>query len=216
MVTICPSLIRTLMTSAALTDILWASSPTVIVSGTGMWRTTGSAGGTNAGCCCSLATGRCRATFGWCHPPPPPAVSPRVLIVRRLAPSSRHTVTCLTGFFALRSAPAPAVFALCKVVSAPGAGCAPAAAAFAASAARCSASRCSASLRSRSCFSASSAAWRAVSSSWRRFSASRSSVSRWSITGAGAGGASGTSGTGGAAVSAASRLTKTRFLRTST
>ena len=49
MVTIEPSFINALITSAAFTDILCASSPTVIVSGTDTSRTTGSVGALKAG-----------------------------------------------------------------------------------------------------------------------------------------------------------------------
>ena len=212
-VTIWPSFISTLMTSAAFTDILWARSATVIVSGTWISRTTGSTGPA-AGRAVSSAC-LWRPPFGVCQPVPPVA-SPRVLIARFFALSSRQTVTCFAGFFAFFSA-ASAVFGLCSVVSA-AAGCVGAAAACAAaraasSAARCSASRFSASRRSRSAFSASSAAWRAASSASRRLSCSRSSTSRPSTWWRGAGGAS-TAVAGWP--SPASRFTNTRFLRTST
>src|SRR5438309_395779 len=54
-VTMLPSFISTLITSAALTDILWARSPTLMVSGTMTSRTTGSAGALN--CCTVSAAG---------------------------------------------------------------------------------------------------------------------------------------------------------------
>src|SRR5690606_13210813 len=69
-------------------------------------------------------------------------------------------------------------------------------------------SRCRSSSR-RSCFSRSSAACRSRSWRWRRSSSSRAASSSLSMTGAGAGGASGVAGP-------PSRLTNTRFLRTST
>jgi len=75
---------------------------------------------------------------------------------------------------------------LCSVVS-PAAGAAGALA---------SAGFCSAALRSRSCFSASSAAWRAASSSCLRCSCSRSSTCRASIAAPGAGGGASAAGPG--------------------
>src|SRR5689334_9875112 len=142
-------------------------------------------------------------------------MSPRVLIWRRRTESSRRMVVCLT-FFAFLSGFASPALGACSVPgpagAAPAAGCAGAArsAAFA-----------SASRRSRSCFSRSSLAWISESCCWRFCSSSRSLSSRGS--GPAAGGAAGGGGGGGisAAVAAAasslgSRLTKTRFLRTST
>src|SRR5262252_3017059 len=201
MVTMLPIFISTLMTSAALIDILWARSPTVIVSGTMISRTTGSVGAVNLGALSAAAPAvLCRPPLGLCQPEAP-CTSPRVLMVRRLTPSSDQTLISL-AFLApfLTSAPG-ATLGLCSVVVAPGAAGALASTGF-----------CSAALRSRSCFSASSAAWRAASSScWRR-SCSRSSTWRGSIAaGAGAGG-----GVSGAWPGSASRLTNTRFFLTST
>src|SRR5882762_8276954 len=194
-----PSFISTLMTSAALTDILWARSPTEMVSGTMTSRTTGSAGALN--CCTPSATG---ATAVLCLPlglcqPEAPCTSPRVLIVRRLTPSSFQTLISFAFFAPFFSAPG-ATFGLCSVVSDAGAG----ACAFA------SLGLPSASLRSRSCFSARSAACRAANSSCRRCSSSRSSASRESTAAAEGPGAS------AGAPGSASRLTKMRFFLTST
>jgi hypothetical protein len=119
-------------------------------------------------------------------------------MVRRLTPSSCQTLISLAFFAPFFSAPG-ATLGLCRVVSAAGA---------LASAGFCSVSR--AALRSRSCFSASSAAWRVASSSWRRRSCSRSSASRASIAAAGAAGAS------DAGPGSDSRFTKMRFFLTST
>src|SRR6266513_1571523 len=200
MVTMLPSFISTLMTSAALTDILWARSPTLMVSGTMISRITGSTGALN--CCTLSAAGAaallCLAPLGVCQPEAP-WTSPRVLIVRRLTPSSFQTLTSFAFFAPFFSAPG-ATFGLCSVVSAAGTdddvstwpGLA------------------SASLRSRSCFSATSAACRAASSSCRRCSSSRSSASRES-TAAPAG-----PGVSAGAPGSASRLTKMRFFLTST
>ena len=47
MVAMVPSFISALMTSAAFTDMRWASSPTVMVSGTATSRTSGSVGCAN-------------------------------------------------------------------------------------------------------------------------------------------------------------------------
>jgi hypothetical protein len=77
-VTIWPSFISTLMTSAALTDILWARSATVIVSGTDTSRTVASAGA--AACAPSPSSRPClRCPFGPRQAPVPPEESPRVL-----------------------------------------------------------------------------------------------------------------------------------------
>ena len=50
MVAMVPSFISALITSAALTDMRWASSPTVMVSGTATSRTSGSVGWANVVC----------------------------------------------------------------------------------------------------------------------------------------------------------------------
>ena len=105
MVTIWPSFIRCLMTSAALTDILWARSATVMVSAICTSRTTGSL---------DPAPWASSRWSRWRPPPrgPPrqplaPPVSPRVLSARRLAPSSCHeedSFSDLTCFLSLPSA----------------------------------------------------------------------------------------------------------------
>src|SRR5260221_199723 len=84
MVTIEPIFIMVLMTSAAFTDILWARSPTEIVSGTSTSITLGSAGAAND---VAPSSSRWRAPRER-HPSRPPEASPPVLIVRRLATSS--------------------------------------------------------------------------------------------------------------------------------
>src|SRR6266513_255400 len=201
-VTMLPSFISTLITSAALTDILWARSPTLMVSGTMSSRTTGSAGALN--CCTFSAAGAtavlCLAPLGVCQPEAP-CTSPRVLIVRRLTPSSFQTLISFAFFAPFFSAPG-ATFGLCSVVSEPGA-----------EAGACvfiSLGLPSASLRSRSCFSAKSAACLAANSSCRRCSSSRSSASRESTAAPEEPGAS------AGAPGSASRLTKMRFFLTST
>src|SRR6266436_4432647 len=199
MVAMLPSFISTLMTSAALTDILCARSPTVIVSGTITSRTTGSAGALNCGAASAAVAAAvlCRAPLGVCQPEAP-WTSPRVLMVRRFTLSSFQTLTSLAFLAPFFSAPG-ATLGLCSVVSAAG---------VLASPGFCSVSR--ASLRSRSCLSASSAACLAANSSCRRRSCSRNSASRASIAGADDGDVSAT------ASGSASRLTKTRFFLTST
>src|SRR5712671_2549616 len=193
-----PSFISTLMTSAAFTDILWARSPTVMVSGTMTSRATASADALN--CCTPSAAGAAAVLclpLGLCQPEAP-CTSPRVLIVRRLTPSSFQTLISFAFFAPFFSVPG-ATFGLCSVVS-PAEG---AAGAFA------SAGLPSASFFSRSCFSAISAACRAANSSCRRCSSSRSSASRVSTAT--------TEGPGvSAAPGSASRLTKMRFFLTST
>ena len=65
MVTIWPSFIRCLMTSAALTDILCARSATLMVSGTWTSRAMNSCG-----------AGSLRRSFCWLRPPRPPDLPP--------------------------------------------------------------------------------------------------------------------------------------------
>src|SRR5258706_9579750 len=215
-----PSFISTLILPPPLPDMRCASSPTVIVSGPAFSRTTGWVGCATA---FSPVLGadppRWRPPPRPCQPPTPPPMSPRVLMVRRRTESSRRMVVCLT-FFAFFSAFGSPAFGACSVPVA----AAPAAAAAAGGggAAR-STCLCSASRRSRSCFSRSSVAWISESCCWRLCSCSRSSSSLGS--GPAGAGAAGGGGGGGAGISAAvaaaassegSRLTKTRFLRTST
>ena len=92
-VTICPSFISVLMTSAAFTDILCARSATEIVSGTVMSRISGSAGRR------AVRRRRRRGASGAdpCGTLQPvdaaaPGVSPRVLSALRRATSSCHAV----------------------------------------------------------------------------------------------------------------------------
>src|SRR5688572_18229931 len=208
MVAMVPSFINALITSAALTDMRWASSPTVMVSGTATSRTSGSVGWANV-VCSPLGAERCRPPPRECQPPTPPPESPRVLIWRRRTESSRSTVVGFTFFGFLSVLASVAGFGACSVVGVAAEG----AAAAASAAAFC----CSASLRSRSCFSRSSAACSSASCSWRRASSCRSSISFASTVGAGGGGGGGASAaTACAATSAGSRFTNTRFLRTST
>ena len=108
MVAMVPSFISVLITSAAFTDNLCASSPTVMVSGTGISRTTGSSGWVTA-TCSAPAAGRCRMPPRPCQPPTPPPASPRVLIVRRRTESSRRMVVVL-AFLGLFSPFASSVF----------------------------------------------------------------------------------------------------------
>src|SRR5512132_312315 len=220
MVAMLPSFISTLMTSTALTDIRCASSPTVIVSGTAISRTTGSAGCANAVSPALGAAARWRDPPLPCQPATPPPMSPRVLMVRRRTESSRRMVVCLT-FLAFFSAFGSPAFGACRVPVAGAAAAAAAAAGATAGGAARSICFCSASRRSRSCFSRSSAAWISDSCCWRFCSCSRSSNSLGSgPAGTGAGGGAAGAGISAAVAAAASsegsRLTKTRFLRTST
>ena len=207
MVAMVPSFISALMTSAALTDMRCASSPTVIVSGTAISRTTGSVGAANV-LVSAAPAGRWRVPPRACQPATPPPTSPRVLMVRRRAESSRSTVVGFAFFGFFSTFASAAGLGACSVVGAL------AGAETAAAAAAASAAFCSASLRSRSCFSRSSAAWISASCCWRRASSSRISISLVSTAGGGGGGAS--AATAAAVTSAGSRFTKTRFLRTST
>jgi hypothetical protein len=71
-VTMVPIFISTLITSAALIDILWARSPTVMVSGTMTSRVTGSVGAAN---CVALSAAAvadlCLPPLGLCQPEAP-------------------------------------------------------------------------------------------------------------------------------------------------
>src|SRR6185436_1508471 len=209
MVAMVPSFISALITSAAFTDMRCASSPTVMVSGTATSRTSGSVGWAKV-VGSPLGAERCPPRPRECQPPTPPPESPRVLIWRRRTESSRSTVVVFAflGFLSVLASPV-AGFGACSVVAGVPAGAdAASAAAF-----------CSASLRSRSCFSRSSAACSSASCCWRRASSSRSAISfRSTVGAAGAGGGGGgvSAATAWAATSAGSRLTNTRFLRTST
>ena len=122
MVTIVPSFIITLMTSAAFTAMRCASSPTVIVSGTAISRTTGSVGATKVGCSPLGATGRWRAPTRECQPATPPPASPRVLIVRRRAESSFRMVVVLAFFAFLSPLPSSDLGFACSVPSVGAAG----------------------------------------------------------------------------------------------
>ncbi len=209
-----PSFISVLITSAALTAILCARSPTEMVSGTSTSRTIGSAG---------IWAGWTSSAWRWRprgpprQPAAPPAASPRVLMPRRLAASSFQAVEA--GFLAFLSSGLTA--GLCSVplgAASPAFGAAFSSSAFlaASSAAFCiCANRSSASCfarSSRSCRSLISFAWIACSSAWRWASSSRSRACSASITGAEGETGGATSGV----ASPVSRLTSTRFLRTST
>ena len=87
MVTIWPSFIKVLMTSAAFTDIFCASAATVMVSGTSTSCTIGSVGNENA--CEPLSSERTLTAALWARQPSAPPKSPRVLMARRRALSSR-------------------------------------------------------------------------------------------------------------------------------
>src|SRR3954470_15713993 len=112
-----PSFIRALMTSAAFTDMRWASSPTVMVSGTATSRTSGSVGAAKA-VCSPLELPRCLPPPRACQPPTPPPASPRVLMVRRRAESSRSTVVgfAFFGFLSVFASPVAGLGA-CSVVA---------------------------------------------------------------------------------------------------
>ena len=106
MVTIWPSFISTLMTSDAFTDILWARSATVMVSGTDTSRTTGSDGIDAPAPLPSSCRSCLRCPFGPRQPPAPPEASPRVFSARFFCCSSDQLdaslpdLTSLTpGFF---------------------------------------------------------------------------------------------------------------------
>src|SRR5687768_4462709 len=208
MVAMVPSFISALMTSAAFTVMRWASSPTVMVSGTATSRTSGSVGCAKVVCSLPPLACRWRPPPRACQPPTPPPESPRVLIWRRRTESSRSTVVVF-AFFGFLSVLTSPVFGACSVVGAAPAGAGAAAAASAAA-------FCSASLRSRSCFSRSSAACSSASCCCRRASASLNSTSFGSTLGATGAGGGVSAATACAATSAGSRFTKTRFLRTST
>ncbi|OIQ74978.1 hypothetical protein GALL_433590 [mine drainage metagenome] len=123
MVTIWPSFIRLLITSAALTDILCARSATVMVSGTCTSRTIISVG---AAICCTVSRSlrparRPPAALGPRQPPAPPVGLPRDLMARRLAASSAQdddSFSDLTCLFSLRTSPA----AVAGLAAAPAAG----------------------------------------------------------------------------------------------
>ncbi len=99
-VTIWPSFISTLITSAALTDILCARSATVIVSGTAISRTTGS-----DGICTAAAPSSCRSCLRWPlgprQPPAPPDTSPRVFSRRFFCCSSDQLDASLPDLISL-------------------------------------------------------------------------------------------------------------------
>ncbi len=123
MVTIWPSFISVLMTSAAFTDILCARSATVMVSGTEISRTTGS-DGIDIPEPPSSWRSCLRWPFGPRQPPAPPEVSPRVFSARFFCCSSDQLeaslpdLTSLTpGFLSSFFSVLPSVFAagLCSV-----------------------------------------------------------------------------------------------------
>ena len=93
-VTIEPSFISALMTSAAFTDILWARSATVIVSGTKISRTSGPACSGDVAIASPVSSSRpWRPPFAPRQPlaAAPPLVSPRSRSARRRAASSWNT-----------------------------------------------------------------------------------------------------------------------------
>ena len=88
MVTICPSFINCLITSEALTAILWANSATVMVSGTCTSMTRASTGAACTGVSSRSRSRRPRGPPRQLLRPTPPLASPRVLISFFLACSS--------------------------------------------------------------------------------------------------------------------------------
>ena len=242
-VTIEPIFISALITSAAFTDILCARSATVIVSGTEISRTMRACRRSGPGMVSPASSSRrWRPPLAPRQPVAvaPPVVSPRSLSARRRAASSWNTWpgpsslpsrafrrACAAGRCSVPSVPA----GFARSRGFPSAAAAASAAAFASSAAFASAAaRAAASSASfsflvlrfaaSSCFFCRSSCWRAISSWALRSSASRAATSSADSIGAGAAagvGASSTTGAGAAgAASPSSRVTNTRFLRTST
>ena len=173
MVTIWPIFMSDLMTSAALTDILCARSPTEMVSGICTSRTTGSVGAWNVESSSWLRSPRRPPRcFGPPRQPDAPPVSPRVLMARFFAASSPchatapRTAWVLAGFLADFFSASPGLATgLCSV---PSLGFSAASFALATCA-----SRFATSARSRSCRAARSNAWRSRKAAWRRDSSSR-------------------------------------------
>ena len=227
MVTIEPIFISTLITSAAFTDILCARSPTDMVSATRTSRITGSLGAVKVVAAswsdlCLDEVLRPRQAV--------PVPSPRTLRPRFLLPSSTQ-VDVLAFLAPFLRAVSPSVgLVICNVpsvfisaVAAAGAaasgtgatGAATGAIASAASAAAASAATCL--LRVRRFLASTSFFCNSINSACLRASSSRFAICSALMRGAGSAALTSLTAAGGTSASGAvSRLTTTRFLRTST
>ena len=224
MVTIEPIFISTLITSAAFTDILCARSPTDMVSATRTSRITGSLGAVKV-VAASWSDLCLDEVLRPRHAVPVP--SPRTLRPRFLLPSS--TQVAVLAFLApfLRAVSPSVGLVMCKVpsvlistVAAVGAttsgiGATGAAVGATASAAATSAATCL--LRVRRFLASTSFFCSSINSACLRASSSRLATCSALMTGTGSAALTSLTATGGTSASGAvSRLTTTRFLRTST